>query len=357
MIANAGSPEPALERPARRRRRVLLLGLAVAVLLVLAAGTALVVLRYLPALDDARALRTDLEAMVDRVRTPAWRSTTDDRRARRPTWPRQPGASHASRSCLRATRSSASRGCSRPRRRTSVARTTSSRRQGISSTPRATAWPSAAGSSRSGMGRRPSRVTPPSSPRLVELMATSRAARRRRLDVRRQRPPEARHGPGRPGRPDRERPRRDDDARREVRSASRRVRDSQRPPAVDPGLGRTTALPGPDPGSGRAEAHGRVHRELRDHRLRSGDGSRRSASRTSCRSTSRGTTPASSHRGSWWTTFSARSSRGSSPTPTGRRTFRRARRMPSGSTRTSPVTTGSTASWGSRRTRSTRSWR
>jgi len=52
--------------PARRGRRVVLLTVGVGVLLVVIAG-ALAVFRYLPALDEARALRTDLETMVTRV--------------------------------------------------------------------------------------------------------------------------------------------------------------------------------------------------------------------------------------------------------------------------------------------------
>jgi len=52
--------------PARRGRRVVLLAVGVGVLLVVIAG-ALAVFRYLPALDEARALRTDLETMVTRV--------------------------------------------------------------------------------------------------------------------------------------------------------------------------------------------------------------------------------------------------------------------------------------------------
>ncbi len=58
------------QRPRRPRRRALVLGLgfglAFAALLLLA-GTALAAFRYLPALDEARALRTDLESMVGRV--------------------------------------------------------------------------------------------------------------------------------------------------------------------------------------------------------------------------------------------------------------------------------------------------
>src|SRR5450759_2374076 len=53
---------------ARPRRRVVLGGIAAAVLLLLVLGAALAAFRYLPALDEARALRTDLETMVDRVR-------------------------------------------------------------------------------------------------------------------------------------------------------------------------------------------------------------------------------------------------------------------------------------------------
>ena len=52
--------------PSRRRRRWLL-ALGVVVLLLVAAGV-FAAARYVPALDDARALRTDLEAMADRVR-------------------------------------------------------------------------------------------------------------------------------------------------------------------------------------------------------------------------------------------------------------------------------------------------
>jgi len=62
------SPPPAAAAvtSGSHRRRWWLLALAlVAVLLV--ATAALVMFRYLPALDDARALRTDIEAMVDRV--------------------------------------------------------------------------------------------------------------------------------------------------------------------------------------------------------------------------------------------------------------------------------------------------
>jgi hypothetical protein len=52
--------------PSRRRRR-LLAGLGIVAVLVLLVG-AYAVVRYVPAVDDARALRADLEGMVDRVR-------------------------------------------------------------------------------------------------------------------------------------------------------------------------------------------------------------------------------------------------------------------------------------------------
>jgi hypothetical protein len=52
--------------PAGRGHRVAILGIGLVVLLVAVAG-ALLVFRYLPALDEARALRADLEAMVGRV--------------------------------------------------------------------------------------------------------------------------------------------------------------------------------------------------------------------------------------------------------------------------------------------------
>lgn len=60
----AGGPSPAAST--RRHRRLFALGAAVAILLVL--GGVLAVVRYLPALDEARTLRADLEAMVDGVR-------------------------------------------------------------------------------------------------------------------------------------------------------------------------------------------------------------------------------------------------------------------------------------------------
>ncbi len=50
-----------------RRRRWVLAGLGAVLLLVLAGGAALAAVRYLPAVDDARALRTDLERMVSRA--------------------------------------------------------------------------------------------------------------------------------------------------------------------------------------------------------------------------------------------------------------------------------------------------
>jgi Protein of unknown function (DUF4012) len=66
------APGSAPQRRARPRRRVVAGGIAVAVLLLLVLGGALAAglaaFRYLPALDEARVLRTDLETMVDRVR-------------------------------------------------------------------------------------------------------------------------------------------------------------------------------------------------------------------------------------------------------------------------------------------------
>ena len=53
----------AAQPPPRRGRRVVLLAVGVGVILVVIAG-ALAVFRYLPALDEARQLRTDLETMV-----------------------------------------------------------------------------------------------------------------------------------------------------------------------------------------------------------------------------------------------------------------------------------------------------
>ncbi len=58
---------PSPRRRARFSRRAALVILAIAAVL-LVGGVALAAFRYLPALDEARALRTDLETMVDRVR-------------------------------------------------------------------------------------------------------------------------------------------------------------------------------------------------------------------------------------------------------------------------------------------------
>jgi hypothetical protein len=51
----------------RTRRRVILGGLAIAVLAIAGISVLLAVVRYLPALDEARALRADLERIVDRA--------------------------------------------------------------------------------------------------------------------------------------------------------------------------------------------------------------------------------------------------------------------------------------------------
>lgn len=61
-------PAPDARRaPARIGRRAVLVTAAVALVLI-TAGAVLAAFRYLPAIDDARALRADLESMVDRVR-------------------------------------------------------------------------------------------------------------------------------------------------------------------------------------------------------------------------------------------------------------------------------------------------
>ncbi|MEW6224429.1 MAG: DUF4012 domain-containing protein [Chloroflexota bacterium] len=66
MSADRAAAATPVRRPWSRRRRALG-GIAIAVLLLLVALAALAVVRYLPAVDEARALRDDLEAMVDRV--------------------------------------------------------------------------------------------------------------------------------------------------------------------------------------------------------------------------------------------------------------------------------------------------
>ncbi len=65
MTADAGSPP---RRPVRISRRGVVRAVALAAVVVIVGGGALLVFRYLPALDEARALRGDLEAMVDQVR-------------------------------------------------------------------------------------------------------------------------------------------------------------------------------------------------------------------------------------------------------------------------------------------------
>jgi hypothetical protein len=66
VTGEPGRSRSAQPSPAGRGHRVALLGIGLVVLLVAVAG-ALLVFRYLPALDEARALRADLEAMVGRV--------------------------------------------------------------------------------------------------------------------------------------------------------------------------------------------------------------------------------------------------------------------------------------------------
>jgi len=58
---------PSPRRQVRFSRRAMVVAVTIAAVLLLGAG-ALAAFRYLPALDEARALRTDLETMVDRVR-------------------------------------------------------------------------------------------------------------------------------------------------------------------------------------------------------------------------------------------------------------------------------------------------
>ena len=67
MISDPILADPGERRPAGVGRRAVLLIVAGVAFLLLAAGAALTAFRYLPALDEARALRTDLETMVGRV--------------------------------------------------------------------------------------------------------------------------------------------------------------------------------------------------------------------------------------------------------------------------------------------------
>lgn len=66
---SAATGHSRVRRRHRRKRLVIALTLAVIVLLLGAAGAALAAFRYLPALDDARALKTELEAVVTQVKT------------------------------------------------------------------------------------------------------------------------------------------------------------------------------------------------------------------------------------------------------------------------------------------------
>jgi Protein of unknown function (DUF4012) len=66
MTGDPARPGAALPPPAHRGHRVAFIAVGVGVLLLVIAG-ALAVFRYLPALNEARALRTDLETMVGRV--------------------------------------------------------------------------------------------------------------------------------------------------------------------------------------------------------------------------------------------------------------------------------------------------
>ncbi|MEI8332486.1 MAG: DUF4012 domain-containing protein, partial [Chloroflexota bacterium] len=67
MTGDAVPAGPSPRRRARFSLRAAVVVLAIATVL-LVGGVALAAFRYLPALDEARALRTDLETMVDRVR-------------------------------------------------------------------------------------------------------------------------------------------------------------------------------------------------------------------------------------------------------------------------------------------------
>ena len=62
-----GADPAAAPRRRRPRTRVVLAGGVVAILTLLVLGTGLAAFRYLPALDEARALRSDLESMVERA--------------------------------------------------------------------------------------------------------------------------------------------------------------------------------------------------------------------------------------------------------------------------------------------------
>jgi len=68
VTGDAAPPGVVPRPPARIRRRALPLIVAGVAFLLLTAGAALAAFRYVPALDEAHALRSDLETMVQRVR-------------------------------------------------------------------------------------------------------------------------------------------------------------------------------------------------------------------------------------------------------------------------------------------------
>ena len=67
MTVDRDGTGPAPVRRWPRRRRTVLLGAAVAGVILLAVGVGLAAFRYLPALNEARALRSDIETMVERA--------------------------------------------------------------------------------------------------------------------------------------------------------------------------------------------------------------------------------------------------------------------------------------------------
>ncbi len=305
MTSDATSPGASPGRRVRRRRRAVVLGLALAVLVLLVSGAALAAFRYLPALDEARGLRTDLETMVGRVQEAGL------------------GIDQATMDQLDADLASASGRLAHVRDLLAtdplvgLARgfpPTSANVHGADDVVAAAGDLLIAVDNGLAIGHRfveirqeqaadPGNASALS--QLVELMATSRdqavaasaavAQARERL---------ARVPDGLVGQVESVR---DSDGRadREVRPAPGLVRDGQRSLAGDAGLGRASALPGPHPGPGRAPPQRRAHRELRHHRVRSRANHRAPLPRRRLRWTDVRTTRSSSRRRSSRTTCSA----------------------------------------------------
>ncbi len=274
-------PEPAPHHRRRRRRRrshrrlrIALAFGALAVLILVIAAAGLVFGRYLPAWDEARTLRTDLEAMAAKVQDAGLeidRPTIDGLATDLAT-----SRAHLDHlSDLLAHDPLIGFARSLPQAQADI--------KGADTVVAAARDLFDAADQALAMGTRfveikDAQAADPASAsalaQLVELMATSRdkaTAAQASLAKARGRPGD-RAGRSRPAA--RRRPGRDGPADRQVRAAARHLPHDQRATAGHAGLGRPTPLPGPDPEPGRAPTDRRLHRELRDHRVRPRQGHR-----------------------------------------------------------------------------------